>query len=512
MEERAELFQTAMRLGLESSNRVWLVDRKSFTPRSADVVVTADLAGAIAGSRLYPYTLRFADQVGGSMTVAMPSILTEPINPWAGSNWVYDTAVQRPLADVGVMPDPYTGLFWPQRIESATYTVQEGLPVDVTLDWVTLEFVPEIAVPDDALADWDAVNQVWLTAGEVYTEPQTALSKVTYTYGADLADVTWHDGSPFDVADWMMTMIYQFDTAKPESAIYDESTVPSLQTFQSHFKGFKILSEDPLTIEWYDDAYQLDAEWGVANALTWPNYGYGEAAWHNMAVFHRSEAAGELAYSGDKSDALEIERMNIIGGPSLEILNAQLISATEELFIPYEPTLGEYITAEEAEARYANLSEWYRRWGHFLIGTGPYRLEGVFPVEGTVILAHNAAYVDKADKWSQFAEPMLADVEVDGPGQLTIGDEATFDVFISFQGEPYAADLISEVKWLLYDATGALAATDVATNVAEGQYAITLTAEQTGALEAGSNKIEVAVVSKVVSIPTFGTYEFVTAP
>ncbi|MCL7455523.1 MAG: ABC transporter substrate-binding protein, partial [Anaerolineae bacterium] len=236
------------------------------------------------------------------------------------------------------------------------------------------------------------------------------------------------------------------------------------------------------------------------------------AAWHNMAVFHRSEAAGELAYSADKSDALEIERMNIIGGPSLEILANKLVSATEEVFIPYAPTLGQYITEEEATARYANLQEWYRRWGHFLIGTGPYRLEGVFPVEGTVILAHNANYIDPATKWEGFAEPMLAVVEVDGPGQVTIGEEATFDVFVTFEGEPYAADNILEVKWLLYDATGALAATDLAEAVAEGQYAITLTADQTGALEAGSNKIEVAVVSKVVSIPTFGTYEFVTAP
>jgi len=511
MDERAQLFQEAMRLGLQNSNRVWLVDRKSFTPRSANVEVTADLAGAIAGSRLYPYTLRFKNQTGGSMTVAMPSILTEPMNPWAGSNWVYDTAVQRPLADVGVMPDPYTGLFWPQRIESGEYIVKEGLPVAKTLDWVSLEFVPEIAVPDDALVDWDAANQVWLTAGEVYTQPETALSKAVLHYG-DLSNVTWHDGSPFDVADWMMTMIYQFDTAKPESAIYDESTVPSLQTFQSHFKGFKITSEDPLVIEWYDDAYQLDAEWGIANALTWPNYGYGEAAWHNMGVFGRSEAAGELAYSADKAEALEIERMNIIGGPSLDLLKAQLDSAQEENYIPYEPTMGQYITADEATQRYANLQEWYRRWGHFLIGTGPYRLEGVFPVEGTVLLGNNANYVDMADKWSQFSEPMLADVEIDGPGQVTIGEEATFDVFVTFQGEPYAADLISEVKWLLYDATGALAATGLADNVADGQYAITFDADQTGALEAGSNKIEVAVVSKVVSIPTFGTYEFVTAP
>ncbi len=36
------------------------------------------------------------------------------------------------------MPDPYTGLYWPQRIESAEVTEVEGLPVAKTLNWVDL--------------------------------------------------------------------------------------------------------------------------------------------------------------------------------------------------------------------------------------------------------------------------------------------------------------------------------------------------------------------------------------
>ena len=512
MDERAELFQTALTLGMQGSERVWLVDRKSFTPRAADTLVTADLAGAVAGSRLWPYTLRYADQVGGSMTMAMPSILTEPWNPQGGSNWVYDTAVQRALADVALMPDPYTGLFWPQRVEDADYIVRTGLPVAKTLDWVSLEFQDEIVVPDDAWVDWNAETQTFITASELPTQPVTANSLAVVRFAPDLADVVWHDGSPFDLADYIMRLIFLFDPSYEASAIYDESTVPALDTFLSHFKGVRIVQEDPLIVEWHDDAYQLDAEWGIANAALWPNYGYGELPWHAMALGYRAEAAGALAFTPDKADALEVEYMSFIGGPSLEVLGGELVSATAEVFIPYEPTLGQYITAEEAEARYANLTEWNRRWGHFWVGAGPYRLEGVFPVEGTVILAHNPQYVDMADKWSQFTEPMLADVVIDGPGQVTIGEEATYDVFVTFMDEPYAADLISEVKWLLYDATGALAATGLAENVADGQYAIVLTADQTAALEAGSNKLEVAVVSTAVSIPSFATYEFVTAP
>jgi peptide/nickel transport system substrate-binding protein len=516
MDERRALFEEALPLAMQNSERVWLVDRKSFTPRRADTEVVADLAGAIAGSRLYPYTLRFANQVGGSLTMAMPSILTDPWNPIAGSNWIYDTAVQRAAADVAVMPDPYTGLYHPQRVESVDVVVQEGLPVAKTLDYVSLEFQPEIQVPDDAWVDWDATNQVFLTAADVYTQPTTAKSKTTITYQSDLFQkVKWHDGSPLSVGDFVMRAIMLFDQAKPDSAIYDESQVPNVENFLTHFKGLRITSEDPLVIEWYDDTYYLDAELMVPNNVMgsgWPNYGYGEAGWDAIAMGNLAEASKELAYSPDKADALKVDSTNYIGGPSLEILKKYLDQAQADNLIPYAPTMSKYVTADEATARWANLEDWYGKWGHFWVGTGPYYLQGVFPVEGTVILKQNANFPDPSDKWAVFGPPMLATVELDGPSQVSIGSEATFDVFVTYEGAPYAPADIDEVKYLVFDATGALALTGSAELVADGQYQVMLSADDTAKLAAGSDKLEVAVVPNVVSVPSFASIEFITAP
>jgi len=61
------------------------------------------------------------------------------------------------------MYDPYTGLIWPLRVACADVLVKEGLPVGKTLDWVNLQFAPEIALPDDVWADWDATAQKFLT-------------------------------------------------------------------------------------------------------------------------------------------------------------------------------------------------------------------------------------------------------------------------------------------------------------------------------------------------------------
>ena len=85
--------------------------------------VAYDLAGGVAGSLLYPYTIRFTGQEGGVMRIAQPGILVEPWNPVAGSNWIYDCHASACNHDRGVIADPYTGLFWPQRIEKADVVV-----------------------------------------------------------------------------------------------------------------------------------------------------------------------------------------------------------------------------------------------------------------------------------------------------------------------------------------------------------------------------------------------------
>lgn len=515
LEERGELFERAMELVLQDSVRVWLVDDLSFTPSLHDVEVTADLSGAVAGSRLWPYTLRRTGEVGGAMTVAMPSILTQPWNAVGGSNWIYDQALVRATSDYGFINDPYTGLVWPQRGEKAEITVKDGLPVVKTLDWLSLDFAASIEVPEDAWIDWDATAQQFITVGEQHPDGLTANLKSVVTYPTELYETKWHDGSTFDIADVVMYMIMVFDQSKEDSAIFDQATLPAFEAFQSAFKGFRITSEDPLVVEYYTDNFQLDAELTYINltADLYPsaqNYGFGPAAWHSLAVGILAEANGELAFSESKSDAAQVEQTSYIAGPSLEILNNYLDLAVSESHIPYAPTLSQYITEDEAAARWTNYQDWNRRKGHFWIGTGPYYLEKAFPVEGTVILRHNPDYPDAANKWSRFGTPRIAAMELDGPGRVDIGQEAVYDAFIDFDQAPYPSEDISEVKYLVFDANGRLAAEGVAEPIADGHYQVTLSGETTSQLEAGANRLEVVVVPRVVSIPTFQDFEFVT--
>jgi peptide/nickel transport system substrate-binding protein len=171
--------------------------------------------------------------------------------------------------------------------------------------------------------------------------------------------------------------------------------------------------------------------------------------------------------------------------------------------------MSQFVTADEATLRWANLETWYKLQGHFWLGTGPFYLNKAFPVEKSLSMLRNPDYPDSASRWAIFGTPMVPVVTVDGPAVVSIGTEAVFNVAVTFNDQPYPADKIDVVKYLVFDAAGAVVAQGDATAGAAGQYTITLAADVTAKLVAGSNKLEVVTTSLAVSIPAITDFEFV---
>jgi peptide/nickel transport system substrate-binding protein len=232
-------------------------------------------------------------------------------------------------------------------------------------------------------------------------------------------------------------------------------------------------------------------------------------AWHNVTLGVMAEEAGVLAFSTAKATANEVDWMSFIAGPSLEILKGNLDTAQAEGYIPYAATMGEYVSAEEVALRYENLQAFYGTYGHFWLGTGPYFLQAVYPVEQTLTLARYEAYPNLAERWSGFGTPKIAVVEVMGDAQVVIGQEAAFDAYVTFQDAPYPSAEIANVSYLVFNAQNELIGTGTAEQVADGQYQVVLGSDVTSQLTAGGSKIEVIVVSNMVGLPTFAAFEFV---
>ncbi len=528
MDERRDMMAQALELAMEDSQRVWLVDQVSAFPRAADISVAADLAAGTTGAWLWALTLRRNEEIGGSVNIGLMNVLVDPWNPLGGSNWSFDQMPIRATRDVGAVPDPFTGLYHAQRAERGELTVKEGLPVDVTLDWVDLEFAEEILVPRDAWIDWDAAEQTFITIEEKLEQDTvsfldealtkewnfgrdedgptlTANRKSVVYYPEDLFDVVkWHDGSPLSMADIVMGIILGFDRGQPESAYFDEAVVSSLRSYLNSMRGIRIVSTDPVIIEFYSELYGLDAEQYIATFF--PSYAYGPGAWHTLALGLGAEANEEAAFSSSKAGQLEVEWISYVAGPTLDIL-AQYLDGS---YIPYEDVLSQYMAEGEVEERFENLRSWYEDKGHLWVGTGPFYLERGYPVEGIVHLKRNPDFPDPADKWAIFDEPMVAELDAYGPGRVTIGTEAVFDVHVSFDDEPYALEHMDEIKYLLFDSAAEIVHVGTAEPVEDGLWQIVLPDELTGTLGVGANRIEVIAAPIVVSIPSFATVTFVT--
>jgi peptide/nickel transport system substrate-binding protein len=272
-----------------------------------------------------------------------------------------------------------------------------------------------------------------------------------------------------------------------------------------------------LVIETYSDNLYSDAELDASLVGSWwPTYLYGEAPWETIAIGNAAVAAKQLAWGTGEADRNKVEWMSFIGGPSLAILAKDLDAAIAAKTIPYAPTMSAFLTADEAVARYTALKAWYTARGHFWDGTGPYFLSSVDLNAGSAVVKNNTAFIDTADRWSRFGQAPLAVAALDGPAQVNIGKDATFNLTLTMKsdGTPYASASVKEVKFLIYDAQGVTVYVGAGTAVAgsDGKFTCLVPASVTSTLVAGTGRIEAAAVLIPVAIPAFTTLDYTVVP
>ncbi|EPC03116.1 hypothetical protein L861_22665 [Litchfieldella anticariensis FP35 = DSM 16096] len=505
-EQRQSMMARALELAMQNSVRIWLVDQLNVSARSRNVEVATDLAGGLSGSFLWPYTIRFKDRVGGEIVFGSPGLLTEPWNPVAGSNWLFDQMIVRSLQDMALIPDPYTGLYRPQRVEAAEVTVQEDVPVTRTLDWLSVETAAEIQVPEDAWIDWDAQAGRFVTVGEKHPAGITSRTCVRIHFEQGYLERRWHDGSQLSLADVVLPWILTFARADENSQLYDVAHLPTFEAFQRHFRGWQIVSTEPLVVDIYTNQIYPDAETIVASWAVDP------LPWHVLGLGILAERSGELAFSSNKADRLRADWMSLVAGPSIPVLERHLRRASERGFVLFPKVMEKLMREGEAAERYRALTDWHRQRGHFWVGDGPFYLHSVHPVSGSVVLRRNEDFPDPADKWLRYTRPEVPELDLDGPMVVEKGEAAEFSLNITFEGEPYDREAIEKVRFLLFDGNGELARQGNAKALGEGQWKISLAPRAIEALGVGANSLELAVTSQRVALPSFASHVFATVP
>ena len=374
VEERDDMMKRAMWMAMEDSVRVWLVDQNAVWARRKGINLVADYAGGYA-AQSWAFTANRDYKVGGTARISSAQVIIDPWNPTGGSggasNWIYDSMIyDYALWSRAFLLHPQTGMAVPLNVKSVYMEVEKGIPTrqsEETKDWFTLKWVDKVTIPPDAWANWNVKEQRMVTAGEAGV--REAKVKFVVNYGSVLGKAAYHDGSRRTLADFLFGYIIDHERMSPESKLYDESIADYFATVYEQLKAWRIVSTDPLRIEYYVDYIHLDAELIAASYTSWPS-----TPWHVYYIGVLAEENRELAFSADKSNALKVEWTNYIGGPSLKVLEKYLDKAYNEGLIPFENFMKDYIKVEEAKRRYSLLREFYKRYGHFFVGDGPYYL------------------------------------------------------------------------------------------------------------------------------------------
>ncbi len=509
-EERMQLMKDCAELAMKEAQRVFLVDQIAPFVLRNEISLAWDLSGG-PNNPIWCTTVRIGDQIGGVLLCGNREVFIDAWNTQAGSNWAYDMAMIRVVTDRPIIYHPYTGIPMNNHFESATVEVVEGNPTSATSDWLNLNFVPAINVPTDAWFDWDSENKKVVTA----PAGTTAKCKVTINWGDVIGKVKYHDGSTVSLADFLLLWPLDFEQVDPESPFYDEATVSDFKNWKAPFKGMKVVSESPLVIEYYTDFMNRETEFIVSNVLQspgndlwrWPTW-----PWQMTAIGMLAEKNGLLAFSADKSDLLDVEWMNFIGGPSLAVLSDALDEAIATNYIPFEDFGKQYVTNADAQERYQNLKDWYDEYGHFWVSTGPFYLDQADFTGHSCVLKAFREYRYKADRYAYLTEPPIPETTVETPEYIVPGLAASFSIDLFRAGEPYPNDRIDFMKYLLIDSAGDLVTFGEAEAVAEGEWQVEVDGTVTDGMATGSYTIKTIALSKDVAMPGKSDTPFVVIP
>jgi hypothetical protein len=321
-------------------------------------------------------------------------------NPVAGFSDTTGRLVWSAVGDPAMIHFPFNASWMPNRVQSEVTKVegQSG----------------GIKVPEDA---------IWPQPGTGLLQPvgarTVASAKVVYQVLASPFD----DGSEMDVADaiYPLAFIYRWGSKASSSS---SSREPRLQaTFaaiQERLAGLKFLrvertrhqiSED-LTVFQRTPVLELylrnvPGDERQISALAPP---WSTVPWHLLALMEEAVTRGHAAFSEEESRRRAVPWLDLVRDTALRGKLLDLVRRFErEAFRP--DALKEYVSEDEARARWRSLRTFAEAKGHFLVANGPYRLKHWTPDTIMLEAVREMTYPLGFGTFDRFVNPPRAAIE-----------------------------------------------------------------------------------------------------
>jgi hypothetical protein len=284
-------------------------------------------------------------------------------NPVAGFTDPMGRLIWSAIGDPAMIQFPFNASWMPNRVQSVVTKVegQSG----------------GIRVPADAFRFQPGTGALEPVGSRTF-----ASAKVVY----DVLASPFEDGSEMDTADVIYPFVFAHRWGAKANANKDSHEprlAPTLDAMQERLAGLKIvriertkhviaenweiLQKIPI-VEVYLRDVPHDQLQVAAMAPPWST-----VPWHLLVLMEEAVTRGYAAFSERESERRRIPWMDLVRDQDLRVKLFALIATFERE--GYRPeALKEFVTAEDAQARWHSLAAFAEKNGHFLVANGPYRL------------------------------------------------------------------------------------------------------------------------------------------
>ena len=284
-------------------------------------------------------------------------------NPVAGFTDPMGRLVWSAVGDPAMIQFPFNASWMHNRVQSVVTKVegQSG----------------GIRVPSDAFRPQPGTGALQPVGARTF-----ASAKVVYEVLAS----PFEDGSEMDVADVIYPFVFAYRWGAKANAggnVHEPRLEQTLAAMQERLAGLKILrvertkhviaenweiSQKTPVLEVYLRDVPHDEHQVAAVAPPWST-----VPWHLLVLMEEAVTRGYAAFSEKEAERRRIPWMDLVRDQELRTKLQRLIAQFERE--SYRPeALKEFVTAEEAQARWRSLAAFAEKTGHFLVTNGPYRL------------------------------------------------------------------------------------------------------------------------------------------
>jgi len=351
-----------------------------------------------------------------------------------------------------------------------------------------------VEIPADAVL-FDAQNNRLQPVGA----NRTAQVKLTYkTLGS-----AFHDGTRMNTADliYAYAFIYRWGTHRGgEDAHYDPYVDAASEIIRQHLLALRIAGVDAasksfrigevnflretFTVEVYLNIAPDDPEWNGAVAPP-----FSTLPWHLLALMEGAVERGWAAFSEQEARRRGVEWLDLARSKDL----AEKLAA---LTLEYErdgarpEALRDYVSRDEARARWAAIAAFYKANKHFLVTNGPYQLRSWSADSVTLDAFRDLTYPLGVGSYDVYAIPrrgFITNTQWSG-SKLTL--EGDIEIINKFQRSyqlvrtPLRAlpDVVvkraaPECRYVVADAEGRIVLSGTAPIGAEGKFALDFTGQ-----------------------------------